>query len=150
MLEIELPFQSRITFHKGFQTRANIRRSVPTVAYDKAKKPHALQGISVREVFLISLYDADFESLKFEVVGSYAPPLPPVIKQWTWQYEYDVTVTTTPTGALEYKIVSPSPVTTIATPVTTPNQHIPVDGNVANDNPPWFKFEDPTWTRYFD
>lgn len=120
------------------------------MAYDKAKKPQALQGISVQEVFLISLYDADFESLKFEVVGSYAPPLLPVIKQWTWQYKYDVTVTPTPTGVLDYKIVPPSPVTTIATPVTTPNQHIPVVGNVANENPPWFQFQDPTWTRYFD
>ena len=120
------------------------------MAFDRARTSHPLQRVFVEEVFLISLYDADFESLKFEVVGSTAPPLPPVIKQWTWRYKYDVTVTPTPTGALDYKIVPPTPVTTIATPVTTPNQRIPVDGNVANDNPPWFMFDDPTWTRYID
>ena len=119
--------------------------SVPTVAYDKAKKPHALEGVSVKEVFLISLYDAeDLQSIKAEKVGS--PQLLPVVKQWIWQYEYAVTVT--PTEKLGYKLNPP--VTTKATPVLTIKQDIPLGGNVANEDPPWFKFDDPTWVRYFD
>ena len=101
----------------------------------------------MKEVFLISLYDAeDLQSIKAEKLGS--PQLLPVVKQWTWQYEYGATVT--PTEKLGYKLTPPTPVTTIATPVLNPNQNIPLSGNVANENPPWFKFDDPTWTRYFD
>ena len=102
----------------------------------------------MKEVFLISLYDAeDLQSIKAEKVGS--PQLTTsVIKQWTWQYEYGVTVT--PTEPLGYRLNPPAPITTIAVPVTTIRQDIPVTGNVANENPPWFKFDDPTWSRFFD
>ena len=101
----------------------------------------------MKEVFLISLYDAkDLQSIKAEKVGS--PQLLPVIKQWTWQYEYGVTVS--PTEKMGYKLTPPTPITTKAIPKDPPKQDIPLSGNVANENPPWFKFDDPTWTRYID
>ena len=119
--------------------------SVPIVAFDKTKTNHALTGVSVREVFLISLYDQDVNRLLSEKVGSNPTPLQPVIKQWTWQYEYAMNVTAT-----GYTPDPLRPVTSRAILVPTPRQDIPLAGNVANANPPWFKFDDPSWVRYLD
>ncbi|KAK3175369.1 hypothetical protein OEA41_002616 [Lepraria neglecta] len=119
--------------------------AVPIVAFDKTKTKHALTGVSVREVFLISLYDQDVNRLLSEKVGSNPTPLQPVIKQWTWQYEYAMNVTAT--GYTPDPLKS---VTSRAILVPKPRQDIPLAGNVANANPPWFKFDDPSWARYFD